>query len=58
MQFSKDWNENNTSLKKNFKPVFKKKSKWIKVGKLNIPSNKLLIQEGHFIDYDGYEFHK
>ena len=58
MQFSKDWNEN-TSLKKKILNQFsKKKSKETQVGKLNIPSNKLLIQEGHFIDYDGYEFHK
>tara|TARA_B100000902_G_C27264247_1_gene892568 strand:- start:107 stop:832 length:726 start_codon:yes stop_codon:yes gene_type:complete len=59
INFSKDWKEDNVSIKKKILNQFsQKKSKWIKIGKLNIPSNKLLIQEGHFIGNDGYHFHK
>ena len=44
------WNEKNISLKKSIINQFsEEKSKWIKIGKLNIPSKKLLTQEGHFI---------
>ena len=48
--WNKLWNEKNISLKKSIINQFsEEKSKWIKIGKLNIPSKKLLTQEGHFI---------
>ena len=55
MNWSKKWNEKNTALKKLILNQFsKKKSKWVKIGKLNIPSKKLLIQEAHFIHNEYY----
>ena len=55
MNWSKKWNEKNVALKKLILNQFsKKKSKWVKIGKLNIPSKKLLIQEAHFINNEYY----
>ena len=49
------WNEKNISLKNSIINQFtEKKSKWIKIGKFNIPSKKLLIQEGNFISVEEY----
>jgi|TARA_Y100000294_G_C8456928_1_gene296963 hypothetical protein len=49
------WNEKNITLKKSIINQFsEEKSKWIKIGKLNIPSKKLLIQEGNFISVEEY----
>ena len=55
------WNEKNISLKNSIINQFsEEKSKWIKIGKLNTPSKKLLIREGVFIEIYGgsYETYK
>ena len=45
------WNEENTALKKLILNQFsEEKSKWVKIGQLNIPSGKLVFQEAHFIN--------
>ena len=49
------WNEKNISLKNIIINQFmKEKSQWKKIGKLNIPSKKLLIQEGNLISVEDY----
>ena len=55
------WNEKNISLKNSIINQFsEEKSKWIKIGKLNTSSKKLLIREGVFIEIYGgsYETYK
>jgi len=55
INWSDEWNENNIALKKLILNQFsEQKSKWVKIGQLNIPSKKLLIQEAHFINNNYY----